>query len=35
MLARGFHLVTIMGDVRYLTAGRRDMADMRTWLEGR
>jgi 4-hydroxy-2-oxoheptanedioate aldolase len=35
MLARGFDLVGIMGDVRYLTAGRRDMVEMRTWLEGR
>ena len=29
MIARGFDLVTIMGDVRYLTSGRSDMAEMR------
>ena len=32
MIARGFDLVAIMGDVRYLTAGRADVAAMRSWL---
>jgi hypothetical protein len=35
MIARGFDLVTIMGDVRYLMSGRREMAEMRTWMEDR
>jgi 4-hydroxy-2-oxoheptanedioate aldolase len=35
MIQRGFDLVTIMGDVRYLTSGRRDVTDMRSWLETR
>jgi hypothetical protein len=35
MIARGFDLVTIMGDVRYLMAGGRDMVEMRTWMEAR
>ncbi len=35
MIARGFDLVTIMGDVRYLTAGRRDMIEMRDWMQKR
>ena len=33
MIARGFDLVTIMGDVRYLMSGRHDMAEMRSWLD--
>ena len=35
MIARGFDLVTIMGDVRYLMSGRRDMAEMRAWTDRR
>jgi 4-hydroxy-2-oxoheptanedioate aldolase len=35
MIDRGFDLVTIMGDVRYLMSGRRDMTDMRAWMESR
>jgi 4-hydroxy-2-oxoheptanedioate aldolase len=35
MIARGFDLVTIMGDVRYLMSGRRDMVEMRTWMDRR
>jgi 4-hydroxy-2-oxoheptanedioate aldolase len=35
MIARGFDMVTIMGDVRYLTAGRRDVVQMRDWLQVR
>ncbi len=35
MIERGFDLVTIMGDVRYLTAGRGDVTDMRAWTERR
>ena len=35
MIERGFDLVTVMGDVRYLMSGRRDMADMRAWIADR
>jgi 4-hydroxy-2-oxoheptanedioate aldolase len=35
MIGRGFDLVTIMGDVRYLMSGRRDMTDMRAWMADR
>ncbi len=33
MIARGFDLVTIMGDVRYLLSGRRDVESMRNWMQ--
>jgi len=35
MIERGFDLVTVMGDVRYLMSGRRDMTDMRAWIAAR
>jgi 4-hydroxy-2-oxoheptanedioate aldolase len=35
MLARGFDLVTVGADARYLAAGRREVADMREWQKGR
>jgi 4-hydroxy-2-oxoheptanedioate aldolase len=35
MIERGFDLVTVGSDTRYLTSGRREAAEMRTWLEGR
>jgi 4-hydroxy-2-oxoheptanedioate aldolase len=35
MVERGFDLVTIMGDVRYLAAGRADVSAMRGWLDDR
>ncbi|MDB5496722.1 MAG: putative aldolase [Phenylobacterium sp.] len=35
MIERGFDLVTVGSDTRYLTSGRREAADMRSWLEGR
>ena len=35
MIERGFDLVTIMGDVRYLTAGSKDVVEMRAWTERR
>jgi len=31
MLARGFDLVTVANDIRYLAAGRREVAEMRDW----
>jgi 4-hydroxy-2-oxoheptanedioate aldolase len=31
MLARGFDLVTVGGDTRYLAAGHRELAEMRAW----
>jgi 4-hydroxy-2-oxoheptanedioate aldolase len=31
MIERGFDLVTVMGDVRYLMAGQSDVVAMRTW----
>jgi 4-hydroxy-2-oxoheptanedioate aldolase len=31
MLARGFDLVTVGGDARYLAAGYREVAEMRAW----
>ena len=35
MLARGFDLVTVGSDTRYLGSGRREAADMRSWVDGR
>jgi len=35
MIARGFDLVTVGSDSRYLMAGRREAAEMRTWLDAR
>ena len=35
MIERGFDLVTVGVDMRYLLGGRRDVADMRGWLAGR
>jgi 4-hydroxy-2-oxoheptanedioate aldolase len=35
MLVRGFDLVTVGGDTRYLAAGRREAAEMRDWQKGR
>ncbi|MEO8115088.1 MAG: aldolase/citrate lyase family protein [Phenylobacterium sp.] len=34
MLTRGFHMVTVAGDLRFLMSGRKEMAEMRTWVEG-
>jgi 2-keto-3-deoxy-L-rhamnonate aldolase RhmA len=31
MLSRGFDLVTVGGDTRYLAAGHRELAEMRAW----
>jgi 4-hydroxy-2-oxoheptanedioate aldolase len=33
MLARGFDLVTVGADVRYLAAGHREVGEMRRWVE--
>jgi len=35
MLARGFDLVTVGSDMRYLAGGRRDLAAMREWQQAR
>jgi 4-hydroxy-2-oxoheptanedioate aldolase len=35
MIERGFDMVTVGSDTRYLGAGRREAAEMRSWLEGR
>ena len=35
MIARGFDLVTVGSDTRYLGSGRREAADMRSWVDGR
>jgi 4-hydroxy-2-oxoheptanedioate aldolase len=35
MLARGFDLVTVGSDMRYLSSGRREAAEMRAWLAAR
>lgn len=35
MLERGFDLVTVAADARYLAAGRRELGEMRKWLEAR
>ena len=33
MIARGFDLVTVGSDVRYLRSGGREVSDMRSWIE--
>jgi 4-hydroxy-2-oxoheptanedioate aldolase len=33
MIERGFDLVTVGSDVRYLMSGRKEAADMRAWLD--
>jgi 4-hydroxy-2-oxoheptanedioate aldolase len=35
MIERGFDLVTVGADTRYLAAGRREVAEMRKWQDGR
>jgi 4-hydroxy-2-oxoheptanedioate aldolase len=35
MIGRGFDLVTVGSDSRYLMSGRREAAEMRAWVEGR
>ena len=35
MISRGFDLVTVGSDTRYLGAGRREAAEMRAWVESR
>ena len=35
MIERGFDLVTVGGDVRYLNTGKREAAEMRAWLDAR
>src|SRR5437899_3455094 len=35
MIERGFDLVTVGSDTRYLTSGGREAVEMRSWLEGR
>jgi len=35
MIARGFDMVTVGSDVRYLMTGRREAAEMREWLAAR
>jgi hypothetical protein len=35
MLGRGFDLVTVGADTRFLMSGRREAAEMRAWLEAR
>jgi len=35
MIERGFDLVTVGADMRYLLSGRREAAEMRAWLEAR
>ncbi len=35
MIARGFDLVTVGSDVRYLRSGGREVTDMRSWIENR
>ena len=35
MIARGFDLVSVGSDVRYLMGGRREAAEMRAWLDSR
>jgi 4-hydroxy-2-oxoheptanedioate aldolase len=35
MVERGFDLVTVGADMRYLLSGRREAVEMRDWLEGR
>ena len=35
MIERGFDLVTVGADTRYIMSGRREAAEMRAWLERR
>jgi 4-hydroxy-2-oxoheptanedioate aldolase len=35
MIQRGFDLVTVGADMRYLLSGRREVAEMRSWVEAR
>ena len=35
MIARGFDLVTVGSDMRYLLSGRREATEMRAWIDGR
>ena len=35
MIARGFDLVTVGADVRYMMSGRKEAADMRAWVDKR
>jgi 4-hydroxy-2-oxoheptanedioate aldolase len=35
MLARGFDLVTVGSDARYLAGGRRELSEMRKWMDAR
>jgi 4-hydroxy-2-oxoheptanedioate aldolase len=35
MIARGFDMVTVGSDVRFLMSGRREAAEMRAWIEAR
>ena len=35
MIARGFDLVTVGSDTRYLRSGGREVTDMRSWIENR
>jgi len=35
MVGRGFDLVTVGSDMRYLASGRREASEMRAWLESR
>ncbi|THD58650.1 aldolase/citrate lyase family protein [Phenylobacterium sp.] len=35
MIGRGFDLVTVGSDIRYLMGGRREAAEIRSWLAGR
>ena len=35
MIARGFDMVTVGGDVRFLNTGKREAAEMRAWLDAR
>ena len=35
MIARGFDMVTVGGDVRFLNTGKREAAEMRAWLAAR
>lgn len=34
MLGRGFDLVTVAGDLKFLMSGRKEMAEMRAWVAG-
>ena len=35
MIERGFDLVTVGGDIRFLNTGKREAAEMRAWLDAR